>query len=279
MPEPSVSRSSAGRKPTRAPLHDRYLVTCEHGGNRIPARYRPMFADAQSLLDTHRGYDPGALQLGREIAAALDAPLVSATVSRLLVDLNRSMGHPRLHWDPVRALPPAERDRIVHEHYEPYRQAAESHVRDGVSAGRLIHISSHSFTPVFDGRVRTADIGLLYDPARAGEVALCAAWKQALHDCAPELRVRRNYPYAGTGDGLTSFLRSRYSARRYVGIELEVNQKYVLGGGSPWRRMRAVIRRSLDTALAQFSLRGYRERTHPGLRAVRRLAQAPRSSS
>src|SRR3954454_24119921 len=96
MPEPSVSGSSRGRKRTNAPaLHDRYLVTCEHGGNRIPARYRPLFAGAEALLESHRGYDPGALQLGREIAAALDAPLVSANVSRLLVDLNRSIGHPR----------------------------------------------------------------------------------------------------------------------------------------------------------------------------------------
>src|SRR4051794_17373531 len=233
-------------------LPDRFIVTCEHGGNRIPARYRSLFTAAGALLDSHRGFDPGALQLARQLAAALHAPLVSATVSRLLVDLNRSIGHPRLHWDAVRALALSDRERIVHECYRPYRRAVESQVAHDVGSGRVIHVSSHSFTPVLDGKPRHADIGLLYDPSRAGEVALCAAWKQALHHCAPELRVRRNYPYAGIGDGLTSYLRSRYSAQRYVGVELEVNQKHVLEGGRDWRRLRRGILASLHIALAQF---------------------------
>jgi len=51
---------------------------------------------------------------------------------------------------------------------------------------------------------------------------------------APELRVRRNYPYAGKGDGLTSHLRLHFPPRAYVGIELEVNQSIVLAGGRRW---------------------------------------------
>ena len=33
----------------------------------------------------------------------------------------------------------------------------------------MIHLSSHSFTPELDGKVRKADIGLIYDPARQRE--------------------------------------------------------------------------------------------------------------
>ena len=33
---------------------------------------------------------------------------------------------------------------------------------------RVIHISSHSFTPELNGKVRRADVGLLYDPGSPG---------------------------------------------------------------------------------------------------------------
>src|SRR4029434_4503487 len=81
------------------------VITCEHGGNRIPAPYRELFHDRQALLDSHRGYDPGALIMARALATAFAAPLVVTSVSRLLVDLNRSVGHPRLHSDETRNTP------------------------------------------------------------------------------------------------------------------------------------------------------------------------------
>ena len=62
------------------------VITCEHGGNRIPSLYRDLFHDYQVLLDSHRGFDPGALVMARALAAAFAAPLVASTVSRLLVD-------------------------------------------------------------------------------------------------------------------------------------------------------------------------------------------------
>ena len=54
-----------------------------------------------------------------------------------------------------------------------------------------------------------------------------------------ELRVRRNYPYAGKGDGLTSYLRRRFPPGAYVGIELEVNQSIVFAAGRRWTALRA----------------------------------------
>ena len=74
---------------------DSFLITCEHGGNRVPAPYRRLFRGRRALLDSHRGYDPGALVMARALAAAFTAPLVTSTVSRLLIDLNRSTGHPQ----------------------------------------------------------------------------------------------------------------------------------------------------------------------------------------
>lgn len=226
-----------------------FIITCEHGGNRVPAAYRPLFRRRRTLLDSHRGYDPGARAMARSLASALGGPLVISTVSRLLVDLNRSIGHPGLFSSVTRGAPAACRAQIVERHYRPYRARVESLVERAVSRGRrVIHISSHSFTPMLNGKVRGADVGLLYDPARPGEAALCALWKTSLAGNAPRLHVRRNYPYAGKGDGLTSHLRRCFSPDAYVGVELEVNQRIVLAAGRPWAALRCTLIDSLRAA-------------------------------
>ena len=164
-------------------------MTCEHGGNRVPKEYRQLFAGWESVLASHRGYDPGALALARDLARAFDAPLVASTVTRLLVELNRSPGHPQLYSEVTRRLPRSERARIVARYYEPYRREVEQRVAQAAAARRrVIHISAHSFVPVLDGCTRNADIGLLYDPARAAERALCARWSQCLGARASRLR-------------------------------------------------------------------------------------------
>jgi predicted N-formylglutamate amidohydrolase len=229
---------------------NRLLITCEHGGNRIPAPYRLLFKGYGSLLDSHRGYDMGALVMARELAAAFAAPLVAGTVSRLLVDLNRSPGHPGLHGDAIRGALADVRARIVERYYVPYRTKVERCVHQAVAAGhRVVHISSHSFTPKLDGKVRNADIGLLYDPARHGEVELCQRWQACLATCAPALVIRRNYPYAGKGDGLTNHLRRRYPPGEYVGVELEINQKYAIHSSPHWKALRKAVIASLRLAL------------------------------
>jgi predicted N-formylglutamate amidohydrolase len=228
---------------------DVFLLTCEHGGKRIPAAYRQRFAGQQALLATHRGYDPGALALARALSRAFKGRRISSTVSRLLVDLNRSSGHRQLFSPAIRALPQAVRETIVAHHHAPYRQRVARCVSQAVARGqRVIHVSAHSFTPVLDGQVRTADVGLLYDPARAGERQLCGRWKAALGQLAPALRVRRNYPYAGRNDGLTACLRRQYAAAAYIGIELEINQAMLQLSRRRLTRLHAVLIETLRTA-------------------------------
>lgn len=227
------------------------LFTCEHAGNRVPAAYQGYFLGHASLLQSHRGYDPGALTLARELARRFQAPVFYAMVSRLVVDLNRSVGHPRLYSEVTRALPQRLRQRILQDHYLPYRARVEHWVGERVAAGRsVLHIACHSFTPALGGEVRRADIGLLYDPARTGERAFCLRWRAALRARAGDLRVRLNYPYTGRSDGLTAWLRRRFPEGRYLGIELEVNQRYVFGPAGPWRALRTVVRDSLAEALS-----------------------------
>jgi hypothetical protein len=79
---------------------------------------------------------------------------------------------------------------------------------------------------------------------------LCARWQASLAAIAPALRVRRNYPYAGKADGLTSHLRRRFAPGAYVGIELEVNQRIVNSAGRRWTALRRLLVDSLRTATA-----------------------------
>jgi len=226
------------------------VITCEHGGKHIPAAYRALFEGQEATLHSHRGFDAGALKMAETLAEAFGAPLVSATVSRLLVDLNRSTHNPTLHAEVVRRLPATQRQEILARFYQPYRSRAEQAIRQAIADhGAVIHLSSHSFTPELDGRLRKADIGLLYDPRRPGEAALCRHWKAALAAAAPQLTVRRNYPYAGKGDGLTAWLRRCLGSDVYVGVELEINQKHVTADGD-CPALRHEIVESLHEALS-----------------------------
>lgn len=227
------------------------VITCEHGGREVPAEYAPLFVSHQALLETHRGWDPGALELAQQMATALDAPLFYATTTRLLIDLNRSIGHPRLHSEATRNLPTAARRGIVAQHYRPYRDAVASAVASRIAAGqRVMHIASHSFTPELGGVVRQADVAWLYNPKRTGEAALARHWLAALKRLRPDLKLRRNYPYEGKDDGQMSQLRKRHTADEYVGVELEVNHRFALAGGDVWTALRADIIASLAQALA-----------------------------
>ena len=191
--------------------------------------------------------------MARGIARQLGSPLIYSTISRLLVDINRSPRNPGLHTEVIQRLPVKSRNEIIERHYSPIRARAEAVIDHAVAKGeRVIHISSHSFTPVLDGVVRRADIGLLYDPARIGEVALCSEWQACLKNREPSLRVRRNYPYTGKSDGFTAFLRHRFPAIEYIGIELEINQGIILQGGLAWRQRRALVIESLVQAICQW---------------------------
>ncbi|MGV3743316.1 MAG: N-formylglutamate amidohydrolase [Burkholderiaceae bacterium] len=225
-----------------------FLVTCEHGGNRIPSRYLPCFSGHEELLRTHRGYDIGALAMARSLAATLSAPLHYSTVSRLLIDLNRSPRHPNLYSEISKPLAQAIRQEILARHYLPYRTEVESLLENAIRQGmHVVHISSHSFTPTLNGEIRNADIGLLYDSKRSKEAILCRRWKTALSEHLPELKVRMNYPYSGSSDGLTAALRKRFAPDAYTGIELELNQLHAQAGRRHWR----ILCAGVGTALRQ----------------------------
>ena len=221
----------------------KFLLTCEHGGNEIPEEFQKYFVQAGGVLNSHRGYDPGALDLFFFLQNLADYSYYS-TQSRLLIELNRSLTHPKLFSEFTKNFSSEEKNSIVDRFYFPYRNSVESWISEILEKGeQVFHISLHSFSPELDGKIRNADIGLLFDPSRADEKNFCKILKMQLHLAEPKLKVRFNYPYLGKADGFTTYLRKKFPDN-YSGIELEINQKF-----SVENKMEAALKDSLQLAI------------------------------
>jgi predicted N-formylglutamate amidohydrolase len=214
----------------------------------VPAEYARLFASAADVLATHRAFDLGALEVARHFGRRRGVAPFTATTTRLVVDLNRSPGNRNVFSAYTRPWSAERRSAALAAHYWPYRNAVESAVATAVGSGEaVLHVSAHSFTPELRGEVRNCDVGFLYDPARRDEVRFVDAWLAALRAAAPELTLRRNYPYRDISDALVTHLRRRYGRRGYAGLELEINQKHV--GSRGWRSLVAVLGATLVAAV------------------------------
>jgi predicted N-formylglutamate amidohydrolase len=223
------------------------LLTCEHAGNRIPAEYAHYFKGAADVLASHRGWDPGALELTRLLSRTFRTPFHHVMWSRLLVESNRAPSNHRIWSSYTAGLPAAEKERILERYWWPNRRAVEAAVRDGQKRAKtVLHVAVHSFTNYLDGE-RNADIALLYDPRRA-EKDLCLRWEGIFNEIDPALRVRRNYPYRGIADGLPTWLRRKFSDRAYVGVEFEFNQ--ALLGTPRWAKAKRTVADSLQRLMS-----------------------------
>ncbi|MEJ1238637.1 N-formylglutamate amidohydrolase [Chryseolinea sp. T2] len=222
------------------------VITCEHAGNNVPERFIHFFSSATEQLESHLGWDPGAREIGAFLSQQLKAPFYKCESTRLLVEPNRSLNSESLFSKYVQQLTNEEREEVLNQYYFPHRSAVEDWVR--LSPKPILHISVHSFTPVFNGVVRDVDIGLLFDPDRAQENRFCVAWLDGLQDTVQDLRCRFNEPYKGTDDGFTTYLRTKFPDDEYLGIEIEINQKFV--GTYDMDRVTSALLNTLRNALA-----------------------------
>lgn len=228
----------------------RLVISCEHASNRMPSAYRHLVTVPEEVLESHRGWDIGALQIAKQFSVFFDAPLHTANTSRLLIDPNRSLQHRHLFSEFSRHLPREKREAIIQKYYLPYRQQLKANIQALISQKQhVLHISVHSFTPVLNGEKRNADIGLLYDPRRRREKDFCQHWQEKLQAAMPELGIRRNYPYTGIQDGMVTSLRKAFGEPGYTGIELETNQQFVIKGGTTWQLYREALLHSLKAIL------------------------------
>lgn len=204
------------------------VVSCEHAGNDIPPDHAALFVspEARRALESHRGWDPGSLEVAEGLAPVVDAPLVVQRVSRLLVECNRSLDHPRLFSEFSRRLSDTQRAEVVERYWREHREQVRTTVRSAIAGATVVHVGVHTFTPEWKGRRRATDVGLLHDPRRPAEAGLVRRWRRAM-TASPDLgglAIHLNRPYRGWTDGLTTTLRAELPGSCYLGIELEVSQ-------------------------------------------------------
>lgn len=200
------------------------IFTCEHAGNEVPEKYQSLFYNCTEILQSHRGWDPGAWSIANVLSSELKSPVFGCLTTRLLIEANRSMDSAQLFSKFTDSLSASEKESLIQKIYKPYRDAVQREIEKSINP--VLHLSIHSFTPVWNGAERKTDIGILFDPSRNTESSFSEQLKNNLQDYLPTYQLHFNEPYKGTDDGFTTWLRKHYADDRYAGIEIEVNQKF-----------------------------------------------------
>jgi predicted N-formylglutamate amidohydrolase len=212
------------------------MIMCDHATNEIPPEWRALGLD-RAALDSHVAWDPGAYRTARILAERLDAPLVSAAVSRLLIDMNRAPDSSSLIVEVSettaipgnRGISPEERRRRIDLFHAPYHRAlaatldslAERRRRDKAPPPALLAL--HSFTPVYHGKSRPWQIGLLF-----GEDDTLGAPMLAKLATEPDIVAGHNVPY-GPADGVLYSLDRHAAERGLPHVMIEIRNDVIAG--------------------------------------------------
>ena len=236
------------------------VLVCDHADNRVPAEYGDLGLPA-SEFRRHIAYDPGSADLTRALAAALGAPAVLSTFSRLLIDPNRGEDDPTLVMRlsdgavvPANAsIGPAERDDRIRRFHAPYHVAIDAAVERGLASGVAPALFSvHSFTPVWRGTPRRWHAGVLWDRDPRLAVPLIEALRA---DSA--LVVGDNEPYAGAL--LNDSMYRHATVRGLAHALIEVRQDLIADatGVAAWSARLAAILARLNRDPAIHEVRRY----------------------
>src|SRR5580692_9051116 len=147
-----------------------FLLTVDHASARIPRRLEGLGLPAGEL-QRHIAWDIGALAVARQVAAALDAPLIAQNYSRLVIDCNRDPAVPSSipaisETVPIpgnAGLSSDEVDARRREIFWPYHERIKAILDARQAAGQsTILVAQHSMTDVFKGVGRPMHAAILY---------------------------------------------------------------------------------------------------------------------
>ncbi|MGK6319758.1 N-formylglutamate amidohydrolase [Sphingomonas sp. DT-204] len=222
------------------------LLICDHASNALPPGVD--LGIAPDLLDRHIAIDIGAGALTRALTQATGAPAMLATVSRLVIDLNREADHPTLvpaASDGHAILGNGTIDRFerIASFYAPYHRAIAAEVR--ARRPRLI-LGIHSFTPRLESGntpERRWEIGILSNrDRRAADSAIAFLVDEGLV-------VGDNEPYSGRVLNATLNRHAEGQGIASAGIEIRNDLIRYEAGVARWTeiltRMIAAVRNDL----------------------------------
>ena len=146
------------------------LLVVDHASNFIPEIYNSLGLK-KSLINSHIAYDVNILKISKKIGSLLDATVISAQYSRLIIDLNRGIEDPTLipSISDKKIIPgnvlitKSNRAKRIKKIYNNYHLSIEELIR--IKKIKLI-ISMHSFNPVFKNNIRKVEIGILSNKDR-----------------------------------------------------------------------------------------------------------------
>ena len=212
-----------------ADARGRVILVCEHASRTMPASLGKLGL-SEDVLESHIAWDPGALDVSRLMGKALDATLFFQRFSRLVYDCNRPPESPAAMPETSEvfavpgnaALSEADRNARTAALYAPFRDGLSRLVRERIAAGRApVLVTVHTFTPVYFGKSRTVEVGILHDAdSRLADGMLKAAEGSLLFD------TRRNEPY-GPDDGVTHTLKEHGLANGLLNVMIEVRNDLV----------------------------------------------------
>lgn len=203
------------------------LLVCDHAGQQVP-RVLCGLGLGTNTFNLHIAYDIGAGAVARHLSKFLDAPLVLASYSRLLIDLNRPPDHPEsmlivsdaTHIPGNKNLEEKAKNQRVREIFEPYHDAVSRILARISDTGKTpALLSVHSFSPDFGEDPRPWDIGILWNDDPRIAVPL-----MGLLD-AKGLNVGNNQPYSGYDLAYTIDRHGR--AAELPSCAVEINQNHL----------------------------------------------------
>lgn len=224
--DPVAVVNPAGRSP--------FLFVCEHAARRLPESVGDLGLSPEAL-ESHIAWDPGALAVAEAMAETLDATLVHQRFSRLVYDCNRPPESPgampetsEIYEIPGnRNLSPADREARTAALYRPFHARIEALIAERRARGQATVIATmHSYTPVYMGKPRAVEIGILHDAdSRLADAMLAAVPAGTAYD------IRRNEPY-GPADGVTHTLILHGVSNGLMNVMIEVRNDLIADGES-----------------------------------------------
>jgi predicted N-formylglutamate amidohydrolase len=215
---PFIAVNEQGRSP--------FVLICEHASNTLPKALGTLGLPEPELT-RHIAWDIGAEKVGRLLSRLIDAPLLLQRYSRLAYDCNRPPESPDSipEVSELTAIPGNRKlsaeDRLARARdiYRPFHDGVSA-VLDKRAAGgqRSLLVSIHSFTPVYKGKPRSVELGILHDRDTTLSAKLIKGF--------PNVDARLNEPY-GPKDGVLHTLNLHGFARGLQHAMIEIRNDLV----------------------------------------------------
>ncbi len=215
-----------------------FVIVVDHASRGIPRMLGDLGLSPDELT-RHIAWDIGALSVGRQVAEALDAPLVAQNYSRLVIDCNRDPNVPSSipsvsdATEIPRNLDLTDEQRLARrrEIFDPYHEHIGALLDERAAAGcTTILVAQHSMTNIFGGVPREMHAAVLYNrDRRFAGLVLDRLRKEA------GLVIGDNQPYF-VSDATDYTIPHHGEARGLPHVEIEIRQDLLLdeAGQNEW---------------------------------------------